>query len=146
MKELKKCPFCGGDAENKGMKDFEGNTILAFVACKQCGAQTRAYASVDAAKEAWNSRTRDTCQCGKNKEDGGSRWVYCGDGENLPKEPFWCIVTVDNTDPMTMEVSGVILPYQVGHGGGTWNDLDGNPIPFEVIAWTPAPKEPYHEP
>ncbi len=72
-------------------------------------------------------------------------WIYCGDGENLPEEPFGCIVTIIDTDPMTMEDFEAILPYQVGYSAGTWNNLDGEQIPFEVIAWMPAPKEPYHK-
>lgn len=73
-------------------------------------------------------------------------WIYCGDGENLPDAPFGCVVTVIDTEPMTMTDFETILPYHVGYSSGTWNDLDGKAIPFEVVAWMPAPKEPYHEP
>lgn len=73
------------------------------------------------------------------------KWIYCGDGKNLPEKPFDCIVTVIDTDPMTMANFETILPYQVGYSGETWNNSDGEQIPFEVIAWMAAPKEPYHE-
>lgn len=82
----------------------------------------------------------------RSDEDCGGGWIYCGDGENLPKEPFACIVTVIDTEPMTMTDFEAILPYQVGYSGGTWNDSDGRQIPFDVIAWMKAPTEPYHEP
>lgn len=82
----------------------------------------------------------------RSAEDCGGGWIYCGDGENLPKEPFACIVTVIDTEPMTMTDFEAILPYQVGYSGGTWNDSDGRQIPFDVIAWMKAPTEPYHEP
>lgn len=82
----------------------------------------------------------------RSVEDCGGGWIYCGDGENLPKEPFVCIVTVIDTEPMTMTDFEAILPYQVGYSGGTWNDSDGRQIPFDVIAWMKAPTEPYHEP
>lgn len=81
----------------------------------------------------------------RSEEDCGG-WIYCGDGENLPAEPFACIVTVIDTEPMTQEDFESILPYHVGYDGKQWNDIEGNRIPFEVIAWTYAPKEPYHEP
>lgn len=80
----------------------------------------------------------------RSAEDCGG-WIYCGDGNNLPKEPFGCIVTVIDTEPTTMANFETILPYQVGYSGGTWNNSDGEAIPFEVIAWMPAPQEPYHE-
>lgn len=81
----------------------------------------------------------------RSEEDCGG-WIYCGDGENLPAEPFACIVTVIDTEPMTQEDFESILPYHVGYDGKQWNDIEGNRIPFEVIAWMYAPKEPYHEP
>lgn len=81
----------------------------------------------------------------RQAEDGGG-WIYCGDGENLPAEPSACIVTVIDTEPMTQTDFEKILPYHVGYDGKQWNDIDGNRIPFEVIAWMYAPKEPYHEP
>lgn len=73
------------------------------------------------------------------------KWTYCGDGNNLPTAPFGCIVTVIDTEPMTQEDFESILPYHVGYDGKQWNDIEGNQIPFEVIAWRPAPREPYHE-
>lgn len=81
----------------------------------------------------------------RTAEDCGG-WIYCGDGENLPAEPSACIVTVIDTEPMTQTDFESILPYHVGYGGKQWNDIEGNQIPFEVIAWMYAPKEPYHEP
>lgn len=56
MEELKKCPFCGGEAENEGLKGFDGKVIIARVVCKQCGASTKSYASANGANEAWNNR------------------------------------------------------------------------------------------
>ena len=62
--------------------------------------------------------------------------------ERLPEEPFGCLVTVMDTNPMTMEDFENILPYFVGWDGEQWNDGDGQQCPFEVIAWIPLP-EPY---
>lgn len=78
-------------------------------------------------------------------EDCRGGWIYCGDGKNLPEEPFACIVTVIDTEPMTMTDFENILPYHVGYDGKQWNNSDGEQIPFDVIAWQPLP-EPYHEP
>lgn len=64
--------------------------------------------------------------------------------ERLPEEPFGCLVTVCDTEPMTMAEFPNILPYFVGWDGEQWNDADGEQCPFEVIAWMPLP-EPYKE-
>lgn len=60
----------------------------------------------------------------------------------LPEEPFGCLVTVMDTDPVTMEEFENILPYFVGWDGEQWNDYDGEQCPFEVLAWWGLP-EPY---
>ena len=62
----------------------------------------------------------------------------------LPEEPFGCLVTVWDTNPVTMDEFENILPYFVGWDGEQWNDGDGQQCPFEVIAWMPLP-EPYKE-
>lgn len=64
--------------------------------------------------------------------------------EKLPEEPFGCLVTVMDTNPMTMEDFENILPYFVGWDGEQWNDGDGEQCPFEVLAWWGLP-EPYKE-
>lgn len=64
-------------------------------------------------------------------------WISCS--ERLPEEPFGCLVTVIDTNPMTMEDFENILPYHVGYDGEQWNNEDGEQIPFDVIAWQPLP-------
>ena len=72
------------------------------------------------------------------------RWIPIS--ERLPQEAFGCLVTVIDTDVHTQEEFENILPYFVGYDGEseTWNDADGESIPFEVIAWMPLP-QPYRE-
>lgn len=65
--------------------------------------------------------------------------------EDLPKEAFGCMVTVWDTDRRTQEDFETVLPYPVGYDGETWNDAEGDVIPFEVIAWQPWPS-PYKMP
>ena len=65
--------------------------------------------------------------------------------EGLPKEAFGCMVTVWDTDRRTQEDFETVLPYPVGYDGETWNDAEGDVIPFEVIAWQPWPS-PYKAP
>lgn len=60
--------------------------------------------------------------------------------ERLPEDAYGCLVTVYDTDLRTQDEFENILPYTVGYDGETWNNADGNPIPFEVIAWMPLPK------
>ena len=64
--------------------------------------------------------------------------------EKLPEEAFGCLVTVIDFNPVTQNEFENILPYVVGYDGNGWNDIDGETIPFEVIAWMPQP-EPYKE-
>lgn len=51
-------------------------------------------------------------------------------------------MTIIDTNPVTLEDFENILPYHVGYDGETWNDADGEEVPFEVIAWRQLP-EPY---
>ena len=57
MAELKKCPFCGGEA-----KYIEGRYFLIskFVTCTKCGIETRRnYVRKNEAIEAWNNRATE---------------------------------------------------------------------------------------
>ena len=58
----------------------------------------------------------------------------------LPEEPFGCLVTVWDEEPMTGEMFENLLPYFVGWDGEQWNDGDGQQCPFEVITWMPLPE------
>ena len=71
-----------------------------------------------------------------------NNWIPCS--ERLPEAPYGCLVTVWDTDPITMDEFENILPYFVGWDGEQWNDGEGEQCPFEVIAWMPLP-EPYQE-
>ena len=73
-------------------------------------------------------------------EEYNGGWIPCS--ERLPEEAFGCLVTVMDCEPSTQTDFENILPYFVGYDGDSWNDEDGNEIPFEVIAWQPLP-EPY---
>lgn len=73
---------------------------------------------------------------------GTNGWIPCS--YMLPEEPFGCLVTVIDCEPVTQTDFENILPYFVGYDGESWNDEDGNEIPFDVIAWMPLP-EPYKE-
>ena len=64
-------------------------------------------------------------------------WIPCS--ERLPDEAFGCLVTVMDCEPSTQTEFENILPYFVGYDGETWNDADGEEIPFEVVAWQPLP-------
>lgn len=75
-------------------------------------------------------------------EEYNGGWIACS--ERLPEEAFGCLVTVMDCEPSTQTDFLNILPYFVGYDGCSWNDADGNVVPFEVIAWQPLP-EPYKE-
>ena len=71
------------------------------------------------------------------KKGGNSGWIPCSD--RLPEEAFGCLVTVIDCNPVTQKEFENILPYVVGYDGNGWNDIDGETIPFEVIAWMELP-------
>ena len=75
-------------------------------------------------------------------EEYNGGWIPCS--ERLPEDAFGCLVTIIDCEPLTQTDFENILPYVVGYDGESWNDEDGNEIPFEVIAWKPLP-EPYKE-
>jgi len=49
-KELKKCPFCGGEATFYGVDSY-------YVACCRCEAQIARYRTAQEAVAVWNCRT-----------------------------------------------------------------------------------------
>ena len=56
MIELKPCPFCGGEAN---LVQGSSGKLLPWVRCRDCGAETSDYDSVEEAAEAWNRRADD---------------------------------------------------------------------------------------
>ncbi len=59
MGELKKCPFCGGDAILKVHYGFDEKVISAFVYCEECGVATRRCALETTAIGKWNRRVEE---------------------------------------------------------------------------------------
>ena len=51
IEKLKRCPFCGGQAE---VREFTATLI--FVQCKSCLAGTTAFPTADEAVIVWNKR------------------------------------------------------------------------------------------
>ncbi|MDB8712091.1 Lar family restriction alleviation protein [Mediterraneibacter gnavus] len=59
MEELKKCPFCGGEAMLKINYGFDGKVISAFAHCKECGVATRSCALESTARGKWNGEWKN---------------------------------------------------------------------------------------
>lgn len=53
MSELKKCPFCGGDATIQKLS----NSTLSFVVCVDCRMRTPTLQDGKTAMRVWNTRT-----------------------------------------------------------------------------------------
>ena len=92
----------------------------------------------------YNAAISDVCRIidAMPAADVEPRWIPVT--ERLPEEPFGCLVTVWDTDPISMDEFENLLPYFVGWDGEQWNDSDGIQCPFEVVAWMSLP-EPYKE-
>ena len=76
------------------------------------------------------------------KMQGSKTGQWIPVSERLPEKPYACIVTIMDTNPMTLNEFENIYPDFVGWDGEKWNDANGDLIPFEVIAWMPLP-QPY---
>lgn len=123
---------------DKILKDLENNPNLDFSMCDACWGEI--YTTIDNAPTElidWGADDGDrTVYATKTGE-----WVKVEDA--LPSDSsIGCLVTVFETNPFTQEDFETVLPYFVGYDGETWNDCQGNVIPFEVIAWMRVP-EPY---
>lgn len=59
MEELKKCPFCGGEAMLKIHYGFDEKVISAFVYCEECGVAMRRCALETTAIGKWNRRVEE---------------------------------------------------------------------------------------
>lgn len=53
MEELKKCPFCGGDAEL-----VEESNHASFIRCKRRCCRTYVFESPKVARKTWNDREK----------------------------------------------------------------------------------------
>ena len=115
--------YCNDCERRKGVKNGKWKIVYSIgdVPCRACG-------TGDMIDELENAPTISP----------EPHWIPVTD--RLPDEPYGCLVTVWDTEPMTCEEFENILPYFVGWDGEQWNDYDGEQCPFEVIAWMPLPK------
>lgn len=66
MINLKKCPFCGGDAEIFNTGNYWQKTFYGIHCKKFCCMQAKFYSSEIVAAEAWNRRASDEHRNGKS--------------------------------------------------------------------------------
>ena len=60
MDELKRCPFCGGEAIMQHHRvQGDDRFVETWIFCNDCLGQTRPYFSAKRAIEAWNRRASD---------------------------------------------------------------------------------------
>lgn len=81
MRELKPCPFCGGEAD-----EYEGDYGNGIY-CMMCGAmvgepihleyRTTKRVSIDEAIDAWNTRSERTCRM--ETEESCQNWNSCSE-------------------------------------------------------------------
>lgn len=92
----------------------------------------------------------------RSAEDCGGGWIYCSDGENLPEESGYYLVTYHEWSngeflPKFDDTYVKRLHYQKSEQFIGWNfskcvdKRAEDDMNREVLAWQPLP-EPYHEP
>ena len=73
--------------------------------------------------------------------DAKSQWIPVT--ERLPEEPYGCLAVVwDNPRYGDGDMSLNYYPEFIGWDGETWNDADGEEIPFDVVYWMRLPQIP----
>ena len=55
-KRLKRCPFCGGEAELRQFYPFGARRIHTVIRCKNCKAESGTWKIKNTAVEHWNRR------------------------------------------------------------------------------------------
>lgn len=68
------------------------------------------------------------------------RWIPVT--ERLPEEAYACLAIVWDNNPYSGETFLNYYPEFVGYGGGSWNDYNGDEIPFDVVYWMKLPQIP----
>lgn len=76
----------------------------------------------------------------RSAEDCNDKWIYCGDGNNLPKDQEWYMTTcmVNQGEPFSTEL------YFDGKNFDTKEIEDDFWTVCTILAWQPLP-EPYHK-
>lgn len=62
--------------------------------------------------------------------------------ERLPEEPYGCLAIVWDSPRYDGDMFLNYYPEFVGWDGETWNDADGEEIPFDVVYWMKMPQIP----
>ena len=75
MKELKSCPFCGGEAK--------ASNVLMCVYCVNCGIDTECYSDNSISIKKWNTRIGDSINpqnCGETETNAQDKNINCSCG------------------------------------------------------------------
>lgn len=121
-----------------------------------CGFETTEEAIADMEQRKNNGSICDFYLIERSAEDCGGGWIYCGDGENLPEESGYYLVTYHEWSngeflPKFDDTYVKRLHYQKSEQFIGWNfskcvdKRAEDDMNREVLAWQPLP-EPYHEP
>lgn len=95
MTKLKRCPFCGGEAEISVKHDFHWKPFYFEPHCKNeyCqGYAGRAYESKKLAISMWNTRTPEIVRCGecRHSDPKEEDSCFCNFGRSITKLDDFC--------------------------------------------------------
>lgn len=131
MTKLKRCPFCGGEAEISVGYGFNKKPVLYTPHCKNeyCqGYAGRAYESKKLAISMWNTRTPEIVRCGEC-DHYETYDDYCKYGSVLTCSDWFCRYGRTEGRKMNLETNENILKLkQIGidqHSRPVFIDADG---------------------
>ena len=118
------------------------------IACKEEWAKCLCYCDIEGFAVEEDGTLVLLDECGKV--------AYCPEGrfriipepqwipvtERLPEEPYGCLAIVWDNPRYDGDMFLNYYPEFVGWDGETWNDADGEEIPFDVVYWMKMPQIP----
>lgn len=76
----RRCPFCDAAGEKNTEKNGETGTVMYYIQCVKCGAQTKKYRLLADAVTRWDSQVNNKKQrhgCWEYKTQDGYRYIEC---------------------------------------------------------------------
>lgn len=96
------------------------------------------------AKERNEAYSKGLLEGGIAQRAEDEKWIpqWISVTKRLPEDAYGCLAIVWDDNLYTGNTFLNYYPEFVGYGGGSWNDYNGDEIPFEVVYWMKLPRIP----